>query len=125
MNKIWIALAAVPVFHVALASPVYADAAAENYVDVALPYMDHSCKSVVDEADGDEAYIDKVVRALVAVSLDNHEIDISMYVKNDADKTALRDKFVAALGGKCKGDKEALLAGAIDDAVVSALSLKK
>ena len=87
--------------------------------------MYHSCKSVVAEAAGDEAYIIKVISALVAVSLYNHEIDISKYVKNEAEKTALRDKFVAKLRKECEQDNEALLAGAIDDAVVSALSLKK
>jgi hypothetical protein len=70
------------------------------------------------------AYITKVISALVAVSLYNHEIDISKYVKSEADKTALRDKFIAGLTKECEQDKEALLAGAIDDAVVSALSLK-
>ena len=124
MSKFWIALVAVPVFQFALVNTAFADAAAEKYIDDALPLMYHSCKSVVDEAAGDEAYITKVISALVAVSLYNHEIDISKYVKSEADKTALRDKFIAELTKECKQDKEALLAGAIDDAVVSALSLK-
>jgi len=124
MPKFWIALVAVPVFQFALAAPVFADPAAEKYIDDALPLMYHSCKSVVDEAAGDEAYITKVISALVAVSLYNHEIDISKYAKSEADKTTLRDKFIAGLTKKCKQDNEALLAGAIDDAVVSALSLK-
>jgi hypothetical protein len=125
MSKIRIALVAIPVFQFALAAPAFADPAAEKYIDDALPLMYHSCKSVVDEAAGDEAYITKVISALVAVSLYNHEIDISKHVKSEADKTALRDKFVAKLRKECERDNEALLAGAIDDAVVSALSLKK
>ncbi len=124
MTKFWITLVAVPAFHFALANTALADPAAEKYIDDALPLMYHSCKSVVDEAAGDEAYITKVISALVAVSLYNHEIDISKYAKTDADKTALRDKFVEALGKECKRDKDALLAGAIDDAVVTALALK-
>ncbi len=125
MSKIWIALVAVLVFQFALAAPAFADPAAEKYIDDALPLMYHSCKSVVDEAAGDEAYITKVISALVAVSLYNHEIDISKHVKSEAEKTALRDKFIAKLRTECEQDNEALLAGAIDDAVVSALSLKK
>ena len=124
MTKFWIALTAVPLLLIALAAPAMADAAAEKLVDDALPLMYHSCKSVVDETKGDAAEIEKVVRALVAVSLYNHEIDISKHVKTEAEKTALRDKFVEALGKECKRDKDALLAGAIDDAVVSALSSK-
>ncbi len=124
MTKFWIALTAVPLFHFALVAPVIADQAAEKLVDDALPLMYHSCKSVVDETKGDAAEIEKVVSALVAVTLYNHEIDISKHVKTEAEKTALRDKFVEALGKECKRDKDALLAGAIDDAVVSALSSK-
>jgi hypothetical protein len=122
MTKFWIALTAVPLLLFALAAPAMADPAAEKLVDEALPLMYHSCKSVVEEGNGDVEYIEKVVRALVAVSLYNHEIDISKHVKTEAEKTALRDKFVEALGKECKRDKEALLAGAIDDAVVYALS---
>lgn len=124
MTKFWIALTAVPLLLFALAAPAMADAAAEKLVDDALPLMYHSCKSVVEETKGDAAEIEKVVSALVAVSLYNHEIDISKHVKTEAEKTALRDKFVEALGKECKRDKDALLAGAIDDAVVSALSSK-
>jgi len=124
MTKFWIALIAMPFVLFALAAPAMADAAAEKIVDDAMPLMYHSCKSVVEEGNSDVDYIEKVVRALVAVSLYNHEIDISKYAKTDADKTALRDKFVEALGKECKRDNDALLAGAIDDAVVTALALK-
>ena len=58
------------------------------------------------------------------MSLYNHEIDITKHVKSEADKTALSKKFIADLVKQCKKDKEALLAGAIDDAVVSALASK-
>lgn len=124
MSKFWNALIAVPVFHFALAAPAFADPAAEKLVDDALPFMYHSCKSVVDETKADTAEIEEVIRALVAVSLYNHEVDISKHAKTEAEKTALRDRFVAALAKECERDKEALLAGAIDDAVVSALSAK-
>jgi hypothetical protein len=124
MTKFLSALIAVPFVLFALAAPAMADPAAEKIIDDAMPLMYHSCKSVVEEGNSDVDYIEKVVRALVAVSLYNHEIDISKYAKTDADKTALRDKFVEALGKECKRDSDALLAGAIDDAVVTALSLK-
>ena len=84
MTRSWISLVAVPVLHFALANPAFADAAAEKYIDDALPLMYHTCKTVVDEAAGDSAYITKVVRALVAVTVYNHEIDISKHVKSEA-----------------------------------------
>jgi hypothetical protein len=124
MSKFWITLVAVPIFQFALANTAFADAAAEKYIDDALPLMYHSCKSVVDEAAGDQAYITKVISALVAVSLYNHEVDITKHVKSESEKTALSKKFIADLVKQCKKDKEALLAGAIDDAVVSALASK-
>jgi hypothetical protein len=101
-----------------------ADAEAEKYVDDALPLMYHTCQSVVDESNGDNAYVDKVVRALVAVSLYNREIDIAKFAKTDADKAKLRDKFIAELADGCKHDNNALLAGVIDEAVADTLSGK-
>jgi len=125
MTKMWVPLVAGLGLQFAVSTATFADAAAEKMVDDAMPFMYHSCKSVVDEANGDEEYIHKVVRALVAVSLYNHEIDIAEYAKNDDEKAVLRGRFVEALKAECEADKEALLAGAIDDAVVSALSLNK
>ncbi len=122
MTKIWISLVAGLGFQFALAGSALADEAAEKLVDDALPFMYHSCQSVVDESDGDNAFIEKVVRALTAVTLYNHEIVISEYAKTEDEISALRDRFVEALGKECEADPEALLAGVIDDAVVYALS---
>lgn len=107
-----------------LSTSARADAEAEKYIDDALPLMYHTCQSVVDESNGDNAYVDKVVRALVAVSLYNREIDIAKFAKSDADKAKLRDKFIAELADGCREDKNALLAGVIDDAVADTLSAK-
>jgi hypothetical protein len=111
-----IALAYAPLAH--------ADAEAEKYVDDALPFMYHTCASVVEESDGKNEYVDKVVRALLAVSLYNREVDISAYAKTDAEKNVLQDKFATALGEGCKADNNALLAGVVDDAVARVLSSK-
>lgn len=105
----------------ALSTAAFADAAAEKYVDDALPLMYHTCASVVEENNGNTESIDKVIRALLAVSLYNREIDISKYATTDAEKTALQQKFAAALGEECQKDNNALLAGAIDDAVALVL----
>jgi hypothetical protein len=122
MKRVMGALSA-SVLCLALATAANADEAAEKYVDDALPYMYHSCESVVEESKGNTEYIDKVIRALLAVSLYNREIDISKYATTEEDKTALQQKFAAALGEQCKKDNDALLAGAIDTAVASTLQL--
>ena len=121
MAKFWIKLAAAPVFLLALSTSVFADAEAEKYVDEALPLMYHSCKSVVEEASGDNAYIERVIRALVAVSLYNRDVQISQFEISEEEKTALHDKFVALLKAGCGADNDALLAGVIDKAVSEAL----
>jgi hypothetical protein len=124
MMKFRVPLLAFPLISLLLSTSVRADAEAEKYVDDALPLMYHTCKSVVDESNGDNAYVDKVVRALVAVSLYNREVDIANFAKSDDDKAKLRDKFISELAEGCEDDKNALLAGVIDEAVAEALSSK-
>lgn len=121
MSKFWIAAAAAPAFF-ALTATAFADPLAEVYVDDAMPLMYHSCQSVYDEAAGDEAYIDKVVRSLMGVSLYNRDVDKSTFEISDEAKGAMHDKFMAALKKGCEEDKNALLAGVVDRAVASALS---
>lgn len=122
MPRIWIAAVAVPMFHFALSGAALADAAAEKYVDDALPVMYHSCASVVEEAAGDNAYIEKVISSLVAVSLYNRDVTTAMFEVSDDAKTAMHDKFVAALKKGCAANKNALLAGVVDQAVTEALA---
>lgn len=124
MTRFWNSALLAPALLCSLSTVVLADAEAEKYVDDALPLMYHSCKSVVEEAAGDNASIDKVIRALVAVSLYNRDVEISSFEISDEAKTALHDKFVAALKKGCEADKNALLAGVIDHAVADALSGK-
>lgn len=121
MSNFLIKLAAMPVLLLALNTSAMADEEAEKYVDEALPLMYHSCKSVVEEAAGDNAYIGKVIRALVAVSLYNRDVQISQFEISDDAKNALHDKFVTLLKAGCEADNDALLAGVIDKAVSEAL----
>jgi len=123
MSRLWIVAVAVPALQFAVTA-AFADPAAEKMVDDALPYMYHSCESVVEEAAGDEGYIDKAVRAMVAVSLYNRDVEMATFEVSDESKTAMHDKFVAALKKGCEEDHKALLAGIIDHAVADALSNK-
>jgi hypothetical protein len=122
MSRFWIAAILAPGLLFGLPSLSLADEAAEKYVDDALPYMYHSCKSVVEEAAGDNAYIEKVIRAILAVPLYNRDVDMARFEISDDAKTTLHDKFVAALKKGCEADKDALLAGVIDHAVAEALA---
>ena len=123
MTRILPALIAGFAMHFMMTGAASADDAAEKYIDDALQYLYHSCESVIEEAEGDESYIDTVVRALVAVSLYNHEIDITDYATTDEQKDALKTRFIEALASGCEEDNDALLAGVIDDSVRFALSL--
>ncbi|WP_254055664.1 hypothetical protein [Ruegeria sp. EL01] len=107
----------------ALPSVATADEAAEQMVQDALPVMYHTCASVVEEADGDEAFIYAVVGKLTAVSVYNRQIDINDHAASDEDKAKLYQAFVAALRDGCADDKDALLAGVVDNAVKSTLGL--
>jgi len=121
MSRFWIAAVAVPAFNFALATTAFADSAAEAYIDEALPLMHYSCASLVEEAAGDQNFIDMVVRALVAVSLYNRGVEKSWFDVDDQKTTALHDKFVEGLKKGCEEDTEALLAGVVDRAVADAL----
>jgi hypothetical protein len=121
MSKFWMAALVAVAFPVAVTVTASADPLAEIYVEDALPHMYHSCQSVVDEADGDDLYIDKVVRSLVAMSLYNRDVDASVFAVNDEEKAAMHDRFVAGLKKGCEEDPDALLAGVIDYAVADAL----
>ncbi|MCV2887736.1 hypothetical protein [Ruegeria aquimaris] len=100
-----------------------ADEEAEKMVQDALDVMYHTCQSVIDEADGDEAYVLDVVSKMVALSLYNREIDITAYSTSEEDKTRLREAFIAALGEGCQSDQNALLGGVVDTAVKTTLGL--
>ncbi|MCB1502104.1 MAG: hypothetical protein KDK07_20350 [Bauldia sp.] len=115
---------AVAILLTSLSGLAVADPSAEKYLDDAAPVLHHSCRSVVEEAAGDSYYIEGVVRLLVAVSLYNREIDVSTFATTAAEKSALHEKFVEAVAAGCQ-DKDALLAGVVDDAVVNAFSLDK
>ena len=102
---------------------VSADEVADQMVQDALPLMYHTCSSVVDETDGDEAMIVDVVGKMVALVFINRNIDIAQYAKTDEEKATIRTDFIEALRVGCENDRNALLAGVIDGSVKSTLGL--
>lgn len=107
----------------ALPGITFADEAAEQMVQDALPVMHYTCASIAEEADGDEAFVVSVVEKMTALSLYNRQINIEEHAATDAEKAQLRETFIAALSEGCAADKDALLGGVVDSAVKSTLGL--
>jgi hypothetical protein len=90
-------------------------------LDEAMPYMHHSCESIILNYGDDEDKVAEIVRLMVAVSLFNREIDIEKQIPDEAERASLKDEFVEALEDVCEADPDALLAGAVDIAVKDAV----
>lgn len=99
------------------------DEAANKMVKDALPLMHHTCTTAVDIADGDEAYIEDIVRKMTALVLINRNIDLTEYAETDEQRTKIREDFIEALRAGCENDKDALLGGVVDASVKSTLGL--
>lgn len=98
-----------------------ADEEMNRILDEAMPYMHHSCESVLANYGEDEEKVAEIVRLMAAVSLFNREIDVLEAVPGEADRAGLKDEFTEALEEVCEADPDALLAGAVDTAVKDAL----
>ncbi|KIC43588.1 hypothetical protein RA28_18160 [Ruegeria sp. ANG-S4] len=110
------ALLVVPAF-------AFADEAAEQMVQDALPVMHYTCASIAEEANGDEAFVVTVVEKMTALSIYNRQINIEDHATTDEEKAQLREAFIAALSEGCAADKDALLGGVVDNAVKKSLGL--
>ncbi|RYH07183.1 hypothetical protein [Tropicimonas sp. IMCC6043] len=105
----------------ALGGEAFADEEMDRILDEAMPYMHHSCESVIANYGEDEEKVAEIVRLIAEVSLFNREINVEEAVPDAAERDGLKDKFVAALEDTCETDPDALLAGAVDMAVKDAL----
>lgn len=112
---------AVGVF-VALGTAANADAEMDRILDEAMPFMHHSCESVIANYGEDEEKVSQIVRLMAMVSLFNREIDVEASIPEVAERNALKDEFVRALEEACEADPDALLAGAVDTAVKEAVN---
>lgn len=107
----------------ATASTGFADDEAEKLVEEALPQMYHTCNSLVELADGDEALVLDVLGKIAAVSIYMREIDIDSLSLSEEQKGEVEGHFFQAISDGCAEDSNALLAGIVDDAVKAALGL--
>jgi hypothetical protein len=82
-----------------------------------MPFMHHSCGSVIETYGDDEEGVAHIVRLMAMVSLYNREIDVLKAVPDEDNRTLLKDEFVEELEDACDDDPGMLLAGAVDLAV--------
>ena len=106
---------------VALGGAAHADEEMDRILDTAMPYMHHSCESVIANYGEDEEKVAEIVRLMAAVSLFNRRINVEEAIPDEAGREALSEEFTVALEEECKADPGALLAGAVDGAVKDAL----
>lgn len=100
-----------------LAGAAHADEEMDKILETAMPYMHHSCGSVIETYGDDEEEIAQIVRLMTMVSLYNREIDVLKAVPDETNRTLLKDEFVEELEDACDDDPGMLLAGAVDLAV--------
>lgn len=100
-----------------------ADPTPELMVQEAAGLLHHSCDSLVEVTNKDEDAIVDVVKKMVAVSLINRQIDLSVYATSDERSEELRAAFIEEVRDGCAADRKALLAGIVDAAVKNVLGL--
>ena len=94
-----------------------ADEVMDKTIDLAAPYMHHSCGSILDVYGEDEAKVAEVVRLMAMLSLFNRQIDVLAQIPEEQDRAIIKDEFVEELEDACDDDPGMLLAGAVDLAV--------
>lgn len=105
----------------AFGSAGFADEEMDRILDEAMPYMHHSCESVLANYGEDEEKVAEIVRLMAMVSLFNREINVEEAVPDEAERETLKVEFVEALEEACEADPDTLLAGAVDRAVKDAM----
>jgi hypothetical protein len=100
-----------------LTGTAYADEEMDQILETAMPFMHHSCGSVIETYGDDEEGVAHIVRLMTMVSLYNREIDVSKAVPDETNRALLKDEFVEELEDACDDDPGMLLAGAVDLAV--------
>ncbi len=107
---------------VSLGSAANADEEMDRILDAAMPYMHHSCKSVIANYGEDEEKVAEIVRLMAMVSLFNREINVEEAVPGEAERATLAVEFIDRLEEECEADQDTLLAGAVDTAVKDSLN---
>lgn len=119
ISAFWMLAAAVA----ASGSTALADDEARQLFEAAVPQMYHTCNSLIELADGDEAVAIDVLGKIATVSVYMRQINIETLDLTDAEAEEVEDRFYLAISEGCAEDPNALLAGIVDDAVKAAFGI--
>ncbi len=102
-------------------SGAVADEKMDQIIQHAMPYMHHSCESIIANYGDDEVQVLEMVRLMAMVSLFNREKNVEVAVPDEAEREDLDVEFLEVVRVECEGDPDALLAGVVDAAVKASL----
>ena len=96
---------------------------AEEYVELARPYLYMSCEAAwVEAGEVPETYIE-IVDKVSAITFLNHDLDIEdVYGHSAEDVEALRVEYYSEIGRRCKENPSMLLAGVVERSLLQAFS---
>lgn len=101
-----------------IAAPVAAqEMNAEEVLSEAQGYLHLTCNTVVKTHGTDEDKMLDIVGLMIAVSLNNRQIDFTTLNLSDAEVTEIRSEFAEQIGNACAHDADQLLAGIVDGVV--------
>ena len=96
---------------------------AEEYIELARPYLHMSCEAAWAEAgEVPESYVE-IVDKVSAITFLNHDLDIEdVYAHSAEDVEALRVEYYTAVGDFCRENPNNLLAGIVERALLQAFA---
>jgi hypothetical protein len=96
---------------------------AEEYIELAQPYLHLSCEGAWAEAEEDgEAYI-QIVNKVSAIGFLNHDLDIEdVYRHSEEEVGTLRVEYYNEIGRLCGENPNLLLAGVVERSLLHAFT---
>ncbi len=102
----------------ALSGPVFAqDQNTAEILSEAQGFLHLTCNSLVDTFGDDENAMLDVIGLMIAVSLNNREIDFIALDLTPEETTEIQAEFADQIGDACADDADALMAGIVDHTV--------
>lgn len=97
---------------------------AEEYVELAQPYLHMSCEGAWAKAEEDPDTYLAIVDKVSAITFLNHDLDIEeVYAHPEKDVEALRVEYYTEIGRRCKENPSKLLAGVVERSLLQAFSI--
>ena len=89
----------------------------EDYVQMALPNLHHSCRTAWEATNGDETKLLEMIGPMIALSLFHREIDLIALAEERGGAEPLQAEFYETLKDSFFGEPDAMLVGVVDRAV--------